>query len=109
MLLLKHAPTIAGPVYHTSGISEILHIIMEPSLALSSHITKDSFNFKNRLDKHCLNGITRSTCDVKLLYTNIRHDLFYTAIAYWIQKLQIIYHYCDVSINNLSLKACPLF
>ena len=32
---------VAGPVYHTSGISEILHIIMEPSLAMISHIPKE--------------------------------------------------------------------
>ena len=27
-----------------------------------SHIAKDSFDFKNRLDKHCPNGTTLSTC-----------------------------------------------
>ena len=43
---------VGGPVYHTSDISEILHIIMESSLAIVSHIAKDSFNFKIRLDKH---------------------------------------------------------
>ena len=32
--------TVAGPVYYTSSISEILHIIMEPSLAMISHIAK---------------------------------------------------------------------
>ena len=46
------------PVYHTSNISEILHIIMEPSLATISQIVQDSFDFKNRLDKDCPNGIT---------------------------------------------------
>ena len=61
---------------------------MEPSLAMISHIAKDSFDFKNRLDKHCPTGTTLSTCDIKSLYTNTRHDLFYAAVEYWIEKLQ---------------------
>ena len=39
-ILVEGRPIVAGPVYHTSGISEILHIIMEPSLTLISHIAK---------------------------------------------------------------------
>ena len=61
---------------------------MEPSLAMISHIVKDSFDFKNRLDKHCPNRATLSTCDIELLYSNIRYDLFYTAVEYWVQKYQ---------------------
>ena len=55
---------------------------MEPSLAMISHMVKYSSNFKNRLDKHCLNGTTLSTSDIKLLYTKIRHYLFYAAVEY---------------------------
>ena len=47
-----------------------------------SHMAKESFDFKNRLDKHFLNGTTLSTCDMKSLYINILHDLFYTAVEY---------------------------
>ena len=61
---------------------------MEPSLAMISHEAKQSFDFKNELGKHCPNGATLSTCDVKLLYTNIQHDLFYAAIEHWIEKVQ---------------------
>ena len=91
-IIVEAHPIVAGPVYNTSVILEILQIIMEPSLAMISHIAKDSFDFKNRLDKHCPNGITLSTCDIKSLYTNIRH-FFYTAVEYWIGKFQ----------NNLQL------
>ena len=70
-VIIKAHPIVAGPVYHTSAISEIPHIIMEPSLAKIFHIVKDSFDFKNRLDKHCPTGTTLSTCDIKSLYTNI--------------------------------------
>ena len=27
-----------------------------------------------------------STCDIKSLHTNIKHDVFYKAIEYWIDK-----------------------
>ena len=87
-IIVEARPIVAGPVYHTTGISEIPYIILEPSLAMISHIAKDSFDFKNRLNKYCPNGTTLSTCDIKSLYTNIRHDLFYTAVKYWIEKLQ---------------------
>ena len=49
---------------------------METLLAMISHIAKDSFDFKNRLDKYCPTGTRLSTCDIKSLYTNIQHDLF---------------------------------
>ena len=48
---------------------------MEPSLTIS-HISKDSY------------GTALSTCDIKSLYTFIRHDLLYTVVDYWTEKLQ---------------------
>ena len=66
---------------------------MEPALSLIPHIVKDSFNFTQRLEKQCQNNTLLSTCDIKSLYTNIRQDLFLTAIEYWIEHLQ----------NNLPL------
>ena len=53
-IIVEAHPIVAGPVYHTSGISEILHIIMEPSSAMISHIAKDSFDFEIRLDNTAL-------------------------------------------------------
>ena len=61
---------------------------MESSLAMISHIAQDSFDFKNRLDKHCPTGTTLITCEIKSLYTKIPHDLFYTAVECWIEILQ---------------------
>ena len=49
-VIIEARPIVTSPVYHTSGISEILHIIMEPSLAMISDIAKDSFDFKDSLD-----------------------------------------------------------
>ena len=70
-----------------------------------SHIAIDSFDLKKRLDKHCPNGTTLSTCDIKSLDTNISYNLFYTTVEYGLKNCKIIYRYCDFLINNLSLKA----
>ena len=87
-IIVEACPIVVGPIYLTRRISEILHIIMEPSLGMISHTARDSFGFKNWLDKHCPTGTTLSTCDVKSSTTNIQHDLFYTVVEYWIEKLQ---------------------
>ena len=92
-ILIERRPIVAGPVFHTNGLSEILHCIMKPALSLILHIVKDSFDFIQRLEKQCHNNTLLSTCDIKSLYTNIDHDLFLTAIEYWIEHLQ----------NNLPL------
>ena len=85
-------------------------MIIEPSLAIISHIAKDSFDFKNRLDKHCHNGIT------VILIVILNHYILTLDMIFFIQQLNIglkkckmIYHYCDVLINNLSINICPLF
>ena len=70
----------AGPiVYHSSGISEVLRIIMESSVAMISHRAI---------------GTSLSTCDIKLLYAHIRHNLFNITVKYWIEKLQRTIYRC---------------
>ena len=70
---------IAGSVFYTSGISEILHYIIEPVLSLVTHIVKD---FTQRLEKQCQKNTLFSTCDIKSLHPNIHNNLFLTAIKY---------------------------
>ena len=41
ILVEGRRPIIGGLVFHTSGISEILHYIMEPALSLIPRIVKD--------------------------------------------------------------------
>ena len=66
---------------------------MELALSSIPHIVKDSFDFTQRSEKQCQNNTLLSTCDIKSLYTNKRHDCFLTAIENWIEYLQ----------NNLPL------
>ena len=39
-ILIKGRPIVAGPVFHTSGIFQFLHKIMQPALSLISQIVK---------------------------------------------------------------------
>ena len=57
---------------------------MEPTLSFIKHILKDSFDFIDRIDTQYAVNTILSTCDIKSLYTNIKHDVFYKAIEYWI-------------------------
>ena len=83
---LEGRPIISGPQYYTSGISKMLHYIMQPVLEKIKHILKDTFDFVERVDTKCLEGEQLVTWDIKSLYPNIRHDLFYEAISYWIDQ-----------------------
>ena len=87
-ILIEGRLIVAGPAVHTSAIFEILHYLTEHALSLILHIVKDLFDFTQRLEKQCQYNTLLSTCDVKSLYTNIRHDLFLTATEYWIEHLQ---------------------
>ena len=101
IIIVEAHPIVACPIYHTSGISEILYIIMQPSLAMISHIAKDFFDFKIRLGKHCPTGTTLSTCVI------LNHYILTFDMIFFIQQLntglkncKMIYRYCDVSVNN---------
>ena len=82
MLTIEGRPIVAGPCYHTSVVSQILHVIMEPTLSFIKYILKDSFNFIDRIDTQCTVNTILSTCDIKSLYTNIKYDVFHKAIEY---------------------------
>ena len=44
-LKIEGRPIVAGPGYYTSGISKMLHLILDPSLSFIPHILKDYFDF----------------------------------------------------------------
>ena len=83
---IEGRPIISSPVYHTSGISKILHMILQPVLEKIKHIVKDTFDFVERFDETMDEDTIIVTWDIKALYPNIRHDLFHEAIAYWVDK-----------------------
>ena len=86
ILTIEGRPIVAGTCYHTSVISQILHVIMEPTLSFIKHILKDSFDFIDRIDTECTVNTILSACEIKSLDTNIKHDVFHKAIEYWTGK-----------------------
>ena len=39
-LTIEGRPIVAGPFYHTNVVSQILHVIMEPTLSFIKHILR---------------------------------------------------------------------
>ena len=66
-LTIEGRPIVAGPCYHTSVVSQILHVIMEPTLSFIKHILKDSFDFIDRIDTQCTINTILSTCNLCIL------------------------------------------
>ena len=86
ILTIEGRPIVAELCYHTRVVSQILHVIMEPTLSFIKHIQNYYFDFIDRIGTQCTVNTILSTCDIKSLYTNIKHDVFYKAIEYWIDK-----------------------
>ena len=76
---IEGRPNVARPIYYSSEISDMLHIVLEPSLFYIPHILRDSFDFLERLDTKCTDNNLLSLCDIKSLCTNIC-DVFDKAI-----------------------------
>ena len=66
---IEGRPINSGPVYHTSGISKMLHQILLPCLAKIDHILKYSFDFISIIDGSCNDpNTTLVTWDINSLY-----------------------------------------
>ena len=48
-LQIEGRPIVAGPVYYISGISQMLHLILQPSLSFIPHILNRIFLFSRTL------------------------------------------------------------
>ena len=87
-ILLKR-PIVAGPVYRTQW--HIKDTLYHYGTTITNDFTysQTSFNFKSWLNRHCRKGTKLSTYDIKSLYINIIHNLFYNLnLIYWTDKLQ---------------------
>ena len=63
ILTIEGRPIVVGPCYHTSVVSQFLHVIMEPTLSFIKHILKDSFDFVDRIGIQCTVNTILSTCE----------------------------------------------
>ena len=79
-------PIVGGPCFYTSGISEMIDIILKPIVSLIPHILRDSFDLISRCNKQFTGETFLGTCDIKALYTNLSFDLVLKAVEYWVTK-----------------------
>ena len=72
--LLEGRPIVGGPSFFTSGLSEMIDIILKHILAFIPHILKDSFDLIRRIDSEEISDNTYlGSADIKALYTNRCH------------------------------------
>ena len=69
--IIEGRPIVGGPCYFTSGLSEMLDIILKPIVLQIPHIVRDSFDLINRCEKNIPDGTLLGTADIKALYTNL--------------------------------------
>ena len=85
---LQGRPINSGPTYFTRGLSIMVHKILQPCLEHIPYVLKDTYDFQTKFPQSATEDTTFVTWDIKSLYTNISHQLFYDAVSYWIDKLK---------------------
>ena len=83
---IEGRPIVGGPCYFTSGLSEMVDIILKPIVLLLPQILRDSFDLLERTDSTVVGHVLLGSCDIKSLYTNISKDLALKSIDYWISE-----------------------
>lgn len=81
---LKLRPIVAGPACPTHRISHLLDILLQPFLKYVPAYLKNNLEFLNKLPKDIKDTEIFITLDVVSLYSNIRPELGYEAIDYWV-------------------------
>ena len=71
-----------------SGLSILIHKIIEPCLKEISHILNYISDFAETTEKYLEIRIALGFADIKSLHTNISHDLVLKTLEYWMGKLQ---------------------
>ena len=88
--IVEGRPIVGGPAFHTSGISEMINIILKPIVEHIPWILKDSFDFVERCNHAVPDDTVLGTADIKSLYTNLSKELVFAAIEYWVNRYQAI-------------------
>ena len=83
---IEGRPIVGGPSFYTSGLSEIIDIILKPIVSLIPHILRDSFDLIDRCEKLWDSDALLGTCDIKALYTNLSFELVLKSVEYWVTK-----------------------
>ena len=83
---IEGRPIVGGPCFYTSGLSEMVSIILKPIVDMLPQVLQDSFDLIERTETTVAENVLLGSCDIKSLYTNISADLAFRAIDFWISK-----------------------
>ena len=84
--MVEGRPIVGGPTFHTSGISQMIDIILKPIISHIPHILQGSFDFVQRCNHSVPDDTLLGTADIKALYTNLSKELVFAAIEYWVNR-----------------------
>ena len=84
--IIEGRPIVGGPAFYTSGISQMIDIILKPIISYIPHILRDSFDFVDRCSHTVPDGALMGTADIKALYTNLSKELVLKAVEYWFNR-----------------------
>ena len=84
--IVEGRPIVGGPAFYTSGISQMIDIILKPILSYIPHILRDSFDFVERCNHAIPDDTLLGTADIKSLYTNLSKELVFAAVEYWVNR-----------------------
>ncbi len=84
--IIEGRPIVGGPTFYTSGISQMIDIILKPIISYIPHILRDSFDFVERCNHSVPDETLLGTADIKALYTNLSKELVFAAIEYWVNR-----------------------
>ena len=83
---LKMRPIVAGPSSPTHRLSNFIDLILKPLCKHVPSFIRDDLDFLNHIPDAIDENSLLVSFDVVSLYTNILHDLGFTAIKYWIDN-----------------------
>ena len=102
---LKMRPIVAGPACPTHRLSHVLDIVLQPLQKFIPSYIKNNIDFLNKIPSQISDSEVFITLDVTSLYSNIRHELGYEAIRYW---LELYYESPNGIPSSFIMESCKL-
>ena len=83
---LKLRPIVAGPVFPTRPLSNLIYILLKPSLLHVKSYVKDKLDFFSECPREDYEDTLLVAFDVVNLYNNIPHTFGLETLDYWLEN-----------------------
>ena len=83
---LKLRPIVAGPVYPARPLSNLIYILLKPSLLHVKSYVKDNLDFFSECPREDYEDTLLVAFDVVNLYNNIPHTFGLETLDYWLEN-----------------------